>query len=43
MCRFDFGWEEYGDLKTTAEHVLEAFRKPILIHLPENNVTLIEM
>jgi hypothetical protein len=35
--------DELDDLKYAAEHVLDAFKKPVLLHMPEENDKLIEI
>lgn len=36
-------WEEFDDLKYTVEHIVEAMKKPILLHVPEDDDALVEM
>lgn len=35
-------WDNYEDLKGTAEYVLEAFKKPVLIHVQGDQLILDE-
>lgn len=35
-------WSNLKDLQDTAEHVVNAFKKPVLLHIPEDNDALIE-
>lgn len=36
-------WEELDDLKATVGHLVEAIKKPVLLHVPKDNDALIEI
>lgn len=35
--------EGLADLKTTAQHILDAFNKPVVLHIPEENDALVDL